>query len=80
MTETDSATDPETAEEALSMADRLRLEGAADLVLRQLAGKFGPVPEDVRRRVKRAGPSALGKWSVRVLTAATLAEVFAGSK
>jgi hypothetical protein len=42
----------------------------------QLAMKFGPLSEENRARVDAAGEEQLKRWSVAVLSAATLEEVF----
>ena len=51
-----------------------RKKGGADILLNQLATRFGPLPADVTERVKHADLAELTAWSTRVLTAATLAE------
>lgn len=53
-------------------------QGRADLLLRQLAARFGPLPEPVESRVRTAPVAELDRWALAVLTAATLADVFAG--
>jgi len=50
--------------------------GEAELLLRQLERKFGPVPEHVRRRIEEADEEQLLLWGERVLTAEQLNEVF----
>jgi hypothetical protein len=51
-------------------------EGEAGLVLRQLALKFGPLDEPTVARVQAARATQRRVWAERLLTAATLAEVF----
>jgi Putative transposase, YhgA-like len=51
-------------------------EGEAALLLHLLELKFGPVDEATRERVSRASSERRRLWAGRVLTAATLAEVF----
>lgn len=53
-----------------------RKEGEAILLLRLLERKFGPVAPTVRRRVRSAGARQLLEWGERLLTAASLPEVF----
>lgn len=53
-----------------------RAEGKAELLLKQLELRFGPVPPEVRMRVERAIHRLLDRWAERVLTAKTLDEVF----
>ena len=47
------------------------------MLLRQLRLRFGPLPTDAVARVQAAAPETLVHWSERVLSAATLEEVFA---
>jgi predicted transposase YdaD len=56
---------------------RGRLEGEAKLLLRQLALRFRTVPDEVAARVRSASEAELERWGERVLTAASLDEVFA---
>lgn len=53
-----------------------RLEGEAALVRRLLERKFGPLDVATQQRLATADADTLLKWGERVLTAATLAEVF----
>lgn len=53
-----------------------RIEGEATLLQRQIERKFGPVNEATRARLAGAGSETLLMWGERVLTAASLAEVF----
>ena len=53
-----------------------RLEGEVALLLRQLELRFGKLDETSRARVRRADAETLLLWGARVLTAASLAEVF----
>jgi hypothetical protein len=54
-----------------------RREGEAEMLLRLLRLRFGPLPMDAVARVQAADPETLLHWSERVLTAATLDEIFA---
>jgi len=54
-----------------------RIEGQADLLLRQLARRFGEVPEAVTERVRSATAEQLETWSLNFVDAVTLDEVFA---
>ena len=54
-----------------------RREGEAEILLRQLCIRFGTLPTDAVARVQAADPETLLRWSERVLSAATVAEVFA---
>ena len=63
----------------MSTANKLRAEGRAEILLRQLAKRFGPVPPDVQERVRAASIPDLDRWAETVLTAPTLEAVFADS-
>jgi predicted transposase/invertase (TIGR01784 family) len=56
-------------EEALA---RGKAEGKAEIVIRLLALRFGPLPETVSVRLRAAGPELLDVWAERVLTATSL--------
>jgi Domain of unknown function (DUF4351) len=69
-------------EEAMSTLDWIQakvrqeaLEAARSLLLRQLELRFGTVPARARAKVRAATPSQLECWALRVVTAASLAEV-----
>ncbi len=53
-----------------------RQRALAELLLRQLKLKFGPVDDQTRDRVHAASPVRLMAWAERVLTAETLPDVF----
>jgi hypothetical protein len=55
-------------------------EGEAGLLLRLLERKFGPLSETTRARVHKASSARRLLWADRVLTATTLAEVFAAER
>jgi hypothetical protein len=48
-----------------------------ELLLKQLALRFGPLPEATRARVEAGSAEQLDAWAERVLTAATLHDVLA---
>ncbi|MDG4595467.1 MAG: hypothetical protein P9F75_07205, partial [Candidatus Contendobacter sp.] len=48
----------------------------AELLRQLLEHKFGPLPKRVRQLMARADEAALRAWSLRLLTAVTLDEVF----
>jgi Domain of unknown function (DUF4351) len=68
-----------------STADQLRQEGRregettgrADVLVRLLTRRFGPLPTGVETRVRSATIPDLDRWADNVLTAGTLDEVFA---
>jgi hypothetical protein len=53
------------------------VEGRAELLLRQMGLRFGPLPEQVLDRVRTAAPEQLDVWGEGVLTAASLDELLA---
>ncbi len=61
----------------MTTADLLRAEGQAELLLRQLTRKFGPLDNSVHDRVHAATTTELETWADRVLTATTLDDVLA---
>jgi len=61
-------------EKALSKG---RTEGRAEVLRKQLVLKFGALDTEVDARIAAATPEALDRYLERVLTATTLAAVFA---
>ena len=53
-----------------------RREGEAEMLLRQIALKFGPPSEDVRARIEAADADTLLDWSARILTAERVDDIF----
>ena len=53
-----------------------RLEAEIELLRELLEHKFGALPKRVQQRLAAADETALRAWSLRLLTAATLDEVF----
>jgi hypothetical protein len=68
-------------ETIMSTAEKLKDEGMqkgrVEVLLRQLAKRFGPVPEDLVERVRRGSTEDLERWTDRILDAATRDGVFA---
>ena len=54
-----------------------RREGEAEMLLRLLRMRFGPLPAEFTTRVTTADPETLLRWSECVLSAPTLEAVFA---
>jgi predicted transposase YdaD len=54
-----------------------RREGEAEMLLRLLRVRFGPLPTEVTTRITTADPETLLRWSERLLSASTLEAVFA---
>jgi hypothetical protein len=71
---------PNVLEDVMTAAEQLRREGEqralCRTLLRQLRARFGPVPADVESRVVAADMAALELWTDRVVTAATVDDVF----
>lgn len=51
-------------------------KGEANVLLRQLERKFGPLDSKVRSRVRKAGAKRLEEWTERILSAQRLEDVF----
>lgn len=56
-----------------------RVEGRAEILLELLAARFGRVPAEIKARVRAANEATISRWSIRVLTAPTLAAVLRSS-
>ena len=54
-----------------------KAEGKAELLLKLLAIRFGPLPEPTRARITAATTEQIDTWAERMLTASTLDEVLA---
>jgi hypothetical protein len=60
----------------MTWSETQRFEGASQLLLLQLAKKFGPLPEKVRQQIEAiSSPNRLTKLAERVLTAHSLEEM-----
>ncbi len=55
-----------------------QVKGQADLLLRQVQRRFGAVDADVAQRIRAAGMEDLETWSLNILDAAALEDVFRG--
>ena len=53
-----------------------RQEGEHVLLVKQLEQRFGPLPDEVLRRLETAAPELLEQWGLALLAARTLDEVF----
>jgi len=63
-------------ENLLDWSEKKRAEGKRDLLLRQLERRFGPVPEDVRRRIEEIRSNQrLDRLADKILTARSLREM-----
>jgi len=61
---------------AMSAADMLEARGQRTLLLRMLEYRFGALPNDVQARVLAAEPAQVEKWTLRLLDAAAMDDVF----
>jgi hypothetical protein len=57
-----------------------RVEGRAQMLLKQLTARFGPVPAEAKAQVLGAKQPALDRWALRVLTAPSLQAVLGAAK
>uniref|UniRef100_UPI0011AECD5A DUF4351 domain-containing protein n=1 Tax=Castellaniella caeni TaxID=266123 RepID=UPI0011AECD5A len=55
-----------------------RVEGRAELLLLQIERRFGPVAKAITQRVRHAQAKDLETWSLNILDATTLDDVFKG--
>jgi hypothetical protein len=53
-----------------------RVEGQAEMLLRQVAARFGAPPPAIAARVRAASVEELGGWAERILTAASVEDLF----
>jgi hypothetical protein len=72
---------PQKAERLMSIAEQCvlegRIEGRAELLLRLMTRRFGPMPDSYRQRVMDGSQEEHGAWADALLDAKTLDEVFA---
>jgi len=54
---------------------RGRVEGEVRVLIKQLGKKFGPLSAALSDRIRNASAEELDRWTERVLSATTLAEV-----
>ncbi|MBF0370172.1 MAG: DUF4351 domain-containing protein [Magnetococcales bacterium] len=53
-----------------------RQEGAASVFVRQVEYRFGPLPNEIQELIDRADKATLEEWSLQVLEAKSLADLF----
>ena len=79
----EKATGPRGQETIVTFIDEIeerglrkgRAQGRAQILLDQLAARFGRVPANVSARIMAANEATLTRWALRVLTAPTLEDV-----
>ncbi len=57
-----------------------RVEGRAQILLKQLTARFGPVPAEAKAQILAAKQPSLDRWALRVLTAPSLDAVLGAAK
>ena len=69
----------EMGEERAMANSRAKWErnGMGNLLLNMLEARFGTLPEAVAERIRAADTETLQRWSLRLLTAATIDDVLA---
>lgn len=68
---------PQAAEALSTAAEQLRNEGVIKMLAKQLRHRFGELSMDAEQRILSADSEQLDRWSMRVLDASTLGDVFA---
>ncbi len=61
----------------MSTAERLRAEQRAEVLIELLTVKFGSLAAETIETIHAADPAQVQTWTLRVLTADTLDDVFA---
>ena len=51
-------------------------EGQANILKRLIGSKFGFLPKEAEQRIENASAGELERWSIRLLSAASLKDVF----
>lgn len=64
------------AENLESWARREQQQGETRLLIKQIKVKFGELPDWAQRRLEHASADQLDEWSMRILTASSLDELF----
>jgi Domain of unknown function (DUF4351) len=66
-------------EKLMTTAERLRQKGSADMLLRLMARRFGPLRPELEEQIRAASIPELERWADAVLSARTLDEVMGAS-
>ena len=53
-----------------------RHQGQANILKRLIGSKFGSLPDEAERRIENASARELERWSISLLSAASLEDVF----
>jgi predicted transposase YdaD len=70
---------PQKAERLMSIAEECALEGRAEMLLRMMTRRFGPVPDTYMQRVTHGSVEELHAWADALFDGKTLDEMFAAS-
>ena len=70
---------PKKAERLMSIAEQCVIEGRAEMLLRLMSRRFGPIPDTYRQRVTDGSLEELDAWADTLLDAKTLDEVLAAA-
>jgi predicted transposase YdaD len=68
---------PQKAERLMSIAEECALEGRAEMLLRMMTRRFGPVPDTYMQRVTHGSVEELHAWADALFDGKTLDEMFA---
>ena len=61
----------------MTTAERYRTEGRAELLLKLLTRKFGPISPAIERKIRAADTDQVDTWAEQILTASTVDEALA---
>ncbi len=61
----------------MTTAERYRTEGRAELLLKLLTRKFGPISPAIERKIRAADTDQVDTWAEQILTASTIDEALA---
>ena len=70
---------PKKAERLMSIAEQCVIEGRAEMLLRLMSRRFGPIPDTYRQRVTDGRLEELDAWADALFDAKTLDEVLAAA-
>ena len=68
---------PVAKEILMTTAERYRTEGRAELLLKLLTRKFGPISPAIERKIRAADTDQVDTWAEQILTASTIDEALA---
>lgn len=68
---------PDAEKVYMTTAEMIRTQDRSEMLIKVLDARFGPLPESLPRKVRKASSNQLEKWAIRAATVATLDDVFA---